>query len=131
MGGALDSYVSARNHHYAAGQREWFVDALVAFAATGQWVYELGPGELSQTLTVPLASLALRTPYPGAKFVPSPEVRGPGTLLGLSYQAGYARALSPALTLVTSYRLRVLSYPDPRPFTVLAHHLAVGLELGL
>jgi hypothetical protein len=131
LGSRLDADGDVRFHTYdrATVGREVFADLFTTLDAMGTATLPVGPGSLSMTVAVPLVSLALRTPYTGAQYVPAPEIRTVGTIWGVTNRVGYRWLLSRRFGLSAFHLMRWLHYPTPRPLTAAMQQFGVSLSI--
>ncbi|MEX0692562.1 MAG: hypothetical protein WD043_12045 [Gemmatimonadales bacterium] len=132
LGARLDAFLSMRQQTYRPDvPTELYGDLIAGLEAAVAWTWRPAPQHaLRQTLSVPVASAAVRTPYTGAKYIPPIALGGPGRLVGLRYEAEYTRAVGRNVALGSRYVFRTFRYPDPRSFKVVSHRLSAVLRVG-
>lgn len=132
LGGRLSASGDVRRQVYdpAVGS-EMFVDLFTVLEAAGTLVLPIGASSVSETVALPVVSLAVRTPYTGLKSFPSPQLRGPGTLLGFRHRLTYRRPVSKRVTFAATHTFDVWHYPTPRSMTATTQRLSVAIELVL
>jgi hypothetical protein len=133
VGGRFDASADVRQHTYdpATVGSELFVDVFGVVEAAGAATLPLGPGTISTTLAVPLISLAFRTPYTGAKYVPSPELRAPGTLLGFDNWLAYRWWPTRGVGFEAFHTFQWIHYPTPRPLAAVVQRFGVSLMFAV
>jgi len=132
IGARLDVFASARRQVFRpdAGT-ELYADLIAGLEGAAAWTWWPGAAdELRQELSVPVMSAAMRTPYTGAKYLPSLMLGGPGRLTGIRYEVEYTRAVSGGLALGSRYTFDTFHYPDPRGLSVVSHRLGVLARFG-
>lgn len=130
LGGRVGVTAQFRTHEYWPDHSENFAELVAPLEVAGRWRLLLGPEtRVEHTVSVPVVSLILRTPYSGLKYAPDPAVAGPTTVRGFSSRLALTRRLSDGLGLALVHRLSVFHYPEPFPVSWVAHGLALELEL--
>lgn len=132
LGAQLDVFGAFRRQHFLPGAgTEIYADVIAGLEAAGAWTWRPAAGHtVRQTLSTPVLSAALRTPYTGAKFMPPLMLGAPGRLVGVRYEAEYTRAVSGGVAVGTRYVFRAFRYPDPRSFSVVRHQLGAVVRFG-
>ncbi len=130
-GGRFDASMDVRQHTYdprTVGD-ELFADLFGVLEAAGAATLPVGPGTLSTTLAIPLVSLALRTPYTGATYVPVPELRGPGTLVGFMHRVAYRWWPTVRVGITVLHTFEWIHYPTPRALSAVVQRLGASVSI--
>ncbi len=129
-GGALGARAAVRRHQFNALSDETYADAFVPLSLAGAWETAVPGGSLMHRLTVPLLTLALRSPYSGLKYVPDPEVAGPWSYAGFTSRLVYRVDREGLVGMSLVHTFSLARYPDPFPLAKAFHSLGLRLEVA-
>jgi hypothetical protein len=130
LGAQLTGDLLYRNHTYSTNlSTEHFIDAFAWLAVSAGWQGAMGPGwRLRYHVALPLLGVVWRTPYTGAKYMPSAQLTLPNTLLAPESRIALTRPLSGALDLRASYELRLLRHEATWDLATASHRIGMGLD---
>jgi hypothetical protein len=110
---------------------EYFIDSFTWLAVAAGWQGNLGSWRLQYRAALPLLGAAWRTPYTGAKHMPSAQLTLPTTLLGLENRIALSRRLSRVLDLRASYEFQLLHHDATWELITASNRIGMGLDWHL
>lgn len=126
-GAQLDGHLGVREHTYGTGGTEAFADLIVPLQAAAGWDWTPGGTRIGQRLAVPVAAMAMRTPWGGLKHVPAVELAWAWDLLGFDHALFVERTASPRVALRLTWSTLFLRHDEPRELRAVTHRIGAGL----
>jgi len=131
IGADLGGFAFVRRHQYSPGYREYFADVVFPLSLSVGLGRELGThgGRLDERVDVGVATLMLRSPFPGAHASPAATWAAPWNAHVLRHRLRISMSATPHLRLFLAHGITILATDRERPLRIVRHDLSMGVAV--